>query len=45
MLELPQALASEERLRCCAAVFDSYAERVYAVLHAPVDSVMPGTGE
>lgn len=34
-LELPEAEAAEERLRECTAVFNEYAEKVYATLHVP----------
>lgn len=44
VLELPEAPAAEERLRQCAAVFDEYAEKVYAALHAPAGHDLPGAG-
>lgn len=45
VLELPEAQAAEERLRECTAVFDEYAEKVYATLHAPAGLDLPGAGE
>lgn len=44
VLELPEAQAAEERLRECTAVFDEYAEKVYATLHAPAGHDLPGAG-
>ena len=45
VLELPEAHLAEERLRECAAVFEGYADRVYATLHAPSGHDLPGSGE
>jgi hypothetical protein len=45
VLELPEARAAEERLRECTAVFEEYAESVYATLHAPPEPELSGTGE
>ena len=45
VLELPEAQAAEERLRKCSAVFDEYAEKVYATLHAPSGHGLPEAGE
>lgn len=45
VLELLEAQDAEERLRECTAVFDEYAEKVYATLHTSVGHGLPGAGE
>lgn len=41
VLELSEAQAAEKRLRECTTVFDEYAEKVYATLHAPAAHALP----
>jgi hypothetical protein len=45
VLELPEAQAAEERLRECTTVFEGYADRVFATLHAPAGHDLPGNRE
>lgn len=45
VLELPEALTADEHLRDCTAVFDEYADGVYAILHVPPGPALSGAGQ
>ncbi|WP_231442342.1 Chromate resistance protein ChrB [Brevibacterium zhoupengii] len=45
VLELPEAVVAEDRLRSCAAALDDYAERVYQAVHATSQTIGQTNGQ